>query len=135
MHYGSFTTYAKAAEDRGELRLAKRIRIEGRIAAALVDAILSHSGMVISVNDDENGNGDWVVKRSTDKAAIMAALFSTDGDLIVARDANGERLGWWSLIYGNDGFDVISDYWANDFCEAIWQELQPKIDQAEMEMA
>ncbi len=134
MHYGEFTRYAKKAEDRGDLYTAKRIRTEGRIAAALVDAILAR-GAVISVNDDENGGGDWVAKRSGDKSAIMGALFSTDGDLLVARDAKGAKLAWWSLIYGNDGWDVISDYSANDFAESIWQDLKPVIAKAEYDMA
>jgi hypothetical protein len=130
MHYGSFTTTAQNAEAKGEKRLAKRIRIEGRICAALTDAILA-KGATISVNDGE----EWVVKRSTDKGAIINALFSTDEDRIVARDAEGTLLGSWYLVYGNDGYDVISDYSANDFAEAIWEELRPVIDKAEEEMA
>lgn len=130
MNYGNFTTYAKNAEDRGELRLAKRIRIEGRVCAALIDALLA-KGAAISVSNGE----EWSVKRSTDKATIIGALFETDEDTMVARDADGNKLGWWSLIYGNDGYDVISDYSANDFSESIWNEIKPVIDKAEYEMA
>lgn len=130
MTNGNFTKYAQAADDRGELRLAKRIRIEGRIASALVAAILSQ-GLTISVNDGE----EWSVKRSTDRATIFAELFATDQDTIVARNAEGAKLGWFMLIYGNDGYDVISDYSANDWSESIWEGLQPIMDKAEEEMA
>jgi hypothetical protein len=130
MHYGQFTDSAKAAEAKGEKRLAKRIRIEGRICAALVDALLAKD-CTVSVNDGE----EWVVKRSTDKGTIINALFSTDEDRIVARDADGTLRGSWYLVYGNDGYDVISDYSANDFADAIWEELRPVIDKAEEEMA
>lgn len=134
MHYRNFTTYADAAFERGDKRLAKRIKIEGRIFAALVKAILD-KGAAVSLNDEENGNGEWTVKRSTDFAEIMKAAFTSDGDLIVARDAEGNKLGWWSLIYGNDGYDVISDYSVTSFCEVIDRELQPVIDRAEYDMA
>ena len=127
MHYGNFTTYAQNAEEKGSTALAKRIRTEGRICAALIDAVLA-KGATISINNGE----EYSVKRSTDKTAIMAGMFETDSDTLLARDAEGERLGWWDLVYGNDGYDVISDYSANDFCEAIWEELKPTIEKAEL---
>lgn len=123
-----FTASAKRAADRGEPALAKRIRTEGKICSALVQALLDR-GAAVSVHDGE----EWAVKRSTDKAEIMAGLFATDMDSLVARDADGNKLGWWSLIYGNDGTDVVSDYSANDFAEAIWNEvIRPLADGIEL---
>lgn len=111
--------------------LARRIKAEKRMCTALVDACLKR-GFVISVCDGE----DWPVKRSNDKGEIMAALFSTDEDAIVIRKADGDKLGWFQLIYGNCGYDVISDYSANDICDAIWNEvLSPLADRIEGEMA
>ncbi|PWJ81528.1 hypothetical protein C7441_11060 [Pseudaminobacter salicylatoxidans] len=98
--------------------LAKRIGAERRLCRALVGACIER-GYAVSVNDGE----EWVVKRSTDKAQIMAALFSTDEDQIVIRDKDGTRAGWFQLIYGNDGWDVVSDFSANPVCEAIWEEV------------
>lgn len=129
MHYGNFTNYADAAMDRGDLHTAKRIKVEGRVCAALIDALLA-KGALISVNNGE----EWNVKTSTDKATIIGGLFETDMDTLLARDADGNKLGWWSLIYGNDGYDVISDYSANDFAESIWNEIKPVIDRAEYDM-
>lgn len=111
--------------------LARRIEAERRMCTALVDECVDR-GYVVSVSDGE----EWVVKRSTDKAEIMAALFSTDEDQIVIRDMTMERVGWFRLIYGNDGHDVVSDYTANAVCEAIWTEvLRPLSDRIEGEAA
>lgn len=104
-----------------------RIRAEKRMATALVTASIQR-GFTVSVND----GGEWVVKRSTNKAEIMAALFSTDEDQIVIRDQDGNRSGWFQLIYGNDGHDVVSDYSDNAVCNAIWEEvLRPLSDKIE----
>lgn len=117
------------AEDSGHRDLARRIKAEKRMCTALVSACLKR-GYEISVSDGE----DWPVKRSNDKPAILAALFSTDEDVIVIRAKDGSKAGWFRLIYGNDGYDVISDYSVTDPCEAIWNEvirpLSDKIEQA-----
>ncbi|USM11454.1 hypothetical protein vBCbaSRXM_9 [Citromicrobium phage vB_CbaS-RXM] len=133
MHYGQFTKYADEAFERGDKRTAKRIKTEGKIAAALIDALLA-KGAVLHLNDDSHGNGEWTVNGSTDKATVIQAMFTTDGDLLEAHDANGEGLGWFMFIYGNDGWDVISDYRANEFCDEIMKEIQPFVDRAEYDM-
>ncbi|OBQ90247.1 hypothetical protein A9K66_15225 [Mesorhizobium sp. AA23] len=109
---------------------ADRIRAERRIARALVKACLDR-GYLISVYDSE----DWVVRRSDDKAAIMLALFSTDEDGIHLRSPTGDKLGWFQLIYGNSGYDVVSDHADNEICNAIWDEvISPLADKIEGEM-
>lgn len=122
----AFNKYINAANERGERDLAARIGREKTIALALVAAILKR-GYRISVNDGE----EWVVIRSTSRDEIVSALFSTDEDYIHLRGENGEKLGYFYLVYGNDGWDVISDYIANDTCEAIWEELRPLMDRVE----
>jgi len=134
MKYGYFKKYAEEAFERGDKHTAKRIKIEGRIAAALIDSLLAR-GAVLHLNDDSHGNGEWIVENCTDKAAVIQAMFTTDGDLLEAHDAGGNGLGWFMFIYGNAGYDVISDYTANEFCESVWKELQPVIDRAEYDMA
>ncbi|MCW5679587.1 hypothetical protein [Rhizobium sp.] len=123
-----FDSAINAAEDRGERALARRLKAEKRMSVALVTACLKR-GFVISVSDGE----DWPVKRSENKAEILAALFSTDEDVIVIRTEDGVKAGWFQLIYGNDGHDVVSDYSSNDTCDAIWNEvLRPLSDKIEM---
>lgn len=122
-----FDTSIQNAMDRGERALARRIKAEKRMSVALVTACLAR-GFAVSVSDGE----DWPVKRSTNKTEILEALFSTDEDVIVIRTKNGEKAGWFQLIYGNDGYDVVSDYSANATCDAIWNEvLRPLSDKIE----
>jgi len=86
--------------------VAKRIRIEGRIVRKLIKSFLAFPGNTVSVYDGE----DWCLVKSSKYAEIMAALNSTDEDQLIVRDAAGMKLGWVYLVYGNDGYDVISDY-------------------------
>jgi hypothetical protein len=93
--------------------------IEQRIARQLVDAALSF-GYAVSVNDDYTGTGEWIVKKSRDRDAILNALASTGGDFLRIRYPGSQSInvGWLSLIYGNDA-DMISDFSDNDGIKAI----------------
>lgn len=95
--------------------LAHRVRTEGRIARFLIDRALAQGFTVSIVNGSfTDSDGELVVDKSRNRDEIVAALFSTDGDTIVIRYVNGIRLGAVSLVYGNDGYDVISDYASAD---------------------
>lgn len=76
---------------------------ERMIATRLVTDILA-AGHVVSVFDGEA----FAIKRSADKAAILATLASTDCDNLWVRNAEGELVGTILLIWGN-GTDLISD--------------------------
>jgi len=81
------------------------------------------------VNDGE----EITVHHSRDINAIKAALFTTDDDYLFAyQDAdqddplnveqgskNDRPDAWVRLIYGNDGWDVISDYCPADVLDNI----------------
>ena len=97
-----------------------RHRHERAIAERLVtDAIAQ--GYQVSVNDGEA----WVVKRSTDSKAIMAALFSTDEDYIrIRKDGEETSVGTFTLVYGNDGWDVIADWSYSAETEAQMEQIQ-----------
>lgn len=88
---------------------------EKSVAAALVDAALSR-GLTVSVCDGEA----YPVKRSTDRAAILAALWSTDEDRLILR-RDGALVGWILLVWGNeaDGSDLVADYSDNEATQAI----------------
>lgn len=103
-----FTIAADAAKDRGHRDLARRIRTEGKIARKAAEALIA-AGFTVGVNDGE----ETVLKRSTDMGAIVAALFSSDEDYLLAYDAAGKKVGWVYLVYGNSGYDLISDYSVN----------------------
>jgi len=89
-----------------------RMELERRIARAALKSLIE-AGFSITINDDEFGNGEDVIKRSQDLRAILAAMFSTDGDLIIVHNTQGKRFAWVSLIYGNSGHDVIHDHTTN----------------------
>ena len=63
------------------------------------------AGLSVSVHDGEA----WALKRSTDAAAILAALGSTDADSLRFRDAAGENVGFAYLVYGNGPDELVAD--------------------------
>jgi hypothetical protein len=85
-----------------------RQEVERKIATAAVDALLA-AGFAISI---QNGDEDVVVS-STDKTAILAGMFLTDEEKLYAEKPAGTYIGWVYFVYGNDGWDVISDYTIN----------------------
>lgn len=95
-------------------RIMKRQEIEREIAKKVIEVIL-HAGYAISVNDGE----ETTVKRSVDKNEIFGAMFTTDEDYLMVhsiQDAGGfepKHFGWVWFIYGNSGWDVISDHTTN----------------------
>lgn len=76
---------------------------ERSIARQIVGRALAN-GWAVSVNDNEV----WVLNKSTDRAAIFAAMGTTDDDTLGFHDADGVFQGVVWLIWGN-GEDVVSD--------------------------
>jgi hypothetical protein len=94
-----------------ELIMSVKMRqeVERKIAAALIDSALK-AGYTITVNDGEED----VLKRSASADAILKAMFTTDEDRLYLHAQNAKAtFGWVLFIYGNDGWDVISDYTTN----------------------
>ena len=87
------------------MSIKARIELEKRIVREIAKAALE-KGWTASVYDGE----EWALRISSDLSAIMAAIYSTDEDQLILRDADGKRMGWIRLVYGNDGWDVINDY-------------------------
>ena len=85
-----------------------RQEVERKIAKALiVDAL--KAGFVVSVD-----NGEDETKKFDDVKSILDAMFLTDEEhLHMWNPSNGRQVGWVFLVYGNDGWDVISDYTVN----------------------
>jgi hypothetical protein len=91
--------------------VVKRQKVEKAICTKVVDVLLA-AGYSLGVNDGD----DITIHHSTDRKAILKALFTTDEDYlyIYEQDSNVEDIRWpdyWvRFVYGNDGWDVISDY-------------------------
>lgn len=85
--------------------------VEKEISAAIVKALLT-KGFEIQVD-----NGDSVSHWMINFANIIKRLYRTDEDRLYVRYANnsGETSvdGWVYLVYGNYGWDVLSDYTVN----------------------
>lgn len=85
-----------------------RQRIERLIVTAVINALLK-AGFSITI---ENGGDTPELTQSTDRAEIISHLFLTDEEYIIPVQS-GTRFGWVYAVYGNDGWDVISDYTVN----------------------
>ena len=82
--------------------------VEKEIATAIVEALLA-KGFRISV---DYGDGESAVFST--KASVLEAMFLGDEDhLIVYQSLASNAYGWVYLVYGNDGWDVLSDYTTN----------------------
>jgi hypothetical protein len=91
-----------------------RQMVEREIITRLVADALA-AGYTLGVNDGE----ETTLQRCKDAGQVLSALFTTDEDWLLVYDATGKQIGWVRLIYGNDGWDVISDYTVN--LESIMQ--------------
>jgi hypothetical protein len=125
-----FNKAAREATKRGDNGTAERIRVEGKMADALIQAILDR-GYLVTIDD----GGALAIDNSGDKVAILAAMFSTDEDVVYVMNDKNQYVCWFRMIYGNDGHDVVSDYIANKIGEEIWDKvLQPLADELEAGM-
>lgn len=88
--------------------VAMRQRVERQIARAAINGLLA-AGYTVSVN---NGGDTDEIEPSTDARAILKEMFATDEEHLIAH-RDGKRSGWVFFVYGNDGWDVISDYTTN----------------------
>jgi hypothetical protein len=110
----------------------QRIGVEVDIVTRTVDALLA-AGWALATND---GEGPRPAVPTTDRAAILAELMDVDDEYLRAYQLSGDgctcveppapvngfthdadcprrRQAWVRFVYGNDGYDVISDYSVN----------------------
>lgn len=95
--------------------VAKRRKAELAILKATVEALLD-AGFTLSVFDGEEDHliftGGVRAQGSNNPASIYKALYETDEDYLNAWK-DGHIFGWVRFIYGESGWDVISDYTTN----------------------
>ncbi|VWC39676.1 hypothetical protein BLA23254_06869 [Burkholderia lata] len=95
-----------------------RILIERAIIRRAVSDILAdREGYTVRVWDGEA----YAIKSSRDLVEIMGAIMATDSDALIIHRPHTEenrrklvRVGSMDLVYGNSGWDVISDHADND---------------------
>lgn len=92
--------------------VCQRLAVEQDIVTKLVDALLK-AGYVLRVNDGE----DSYPEATQDRATVLEQLGEVDDEHIEVgtpvTSGKPKRVGWIRLVYGNDGYDVISDYTTN----------------------
>ena len=99
-----------------------RQEVERKIIGAFVDAALK-AGYRLSVSLERGYDYEEMeeagVLGTTDKEKIMEEAFAGDDCHIFVHDKDGpvlakdgslETIGWVQAVFGNDGWDVISDY-------------------------
>lgn len=95
-----------------------------RDCVRLLIRLLLEGGNTVSVYDGQ----EYCVKRSSSEEEILSALNSSGEDMLAIRNAAGEALGFFYLIYDNgseaDPFIVVSDYSDNRYCEGIYSDVQ-----------
>ena len=79
------------------------------VTRALVESALG-AGYSVTVNDGEEDT----LHGSRSLQDILGAMFTTDMDRLFLHVKNRDTwCGWVLFVYGNEGWDVISDYTCN----------------------
>lgn len=94
-------------------------------AVALIPLLLEN-GRTVSVYDGE----EWALKRSTDAAAIFAAMATTDADTLRVREADGEHFGTFWLVYGNGPGELIADHSDSAAVNVLWDHWAALVPQS-----
>lgn len=86
--------------------------IERRIVSRVIAAVLK-AGWVISIDDGSGEPNSYLLRRSTDKAAILAELGSMGEDVLhVSHPTASPASSFIHFVYGNDE-DVVCDHGAS----------------------
>ena len=112
-------------------RVAARVAIERKICRKACQAFLA-AGYLLGVNDGE----ETTIIRSSSLTDIMRALSTTDEDYLLifdparkASDGGAARVGYIYFVYGNSGYDVISDYSAKEELFERFREILAPVDE------
>lgn len=104
----------KTREDLPRLcALCQRIAVEADIVTRAIDALLV-AGFELQI--DGCGDDDRPEQPVSDRARILREMMETDDDVLMTWRKDHDTLapqGWVRFVYGNDGYDVISDYTTN----------------------
>lgn len=97
--------------------VCQRIAVEQDIAEKTVKALFA-AGYTLAIDNGEGVSETFVYRAeiglqpSVDR--VLAAMFETDDEYLLATSVNTDQGdGWVRFVYGNGGYDVISDYTIN----------------------
>ena len=107
--------------------LARRLVVERAIVRAAVLEALKQGWKLESVY---NGADDFPITVTSLEQVEAEAFVADDA---VVRFNNGTRTAWFHFVYGNSGWDVISDYTVN--LDAVVNAIEPLVARYEAEDA
>jgi hypothetical protein len=84
-----------------------RVDIERKICRRTIRDLIS-AGFALRVHSGE----EWETPKAATETQLMRALFNLDDAWLVVFEA-GKRVGWVRFVFGNCGWDVMSDYTTN----------------------
>ena len=88
--------------------LRARIKVERQIITrAITDAL--KAGFALNL---DYGDGDVLPEPSTNRQTVLAGIMQGDDDRVYYYK-DGKCVGWAWFVYGNDGWDALSDYTVN----------------------
>lgn len=92
-----------------------RQAVERAVIKAFVTTALAKGAFVSVYNDNSASDDSLELEKSDNLDKIMDAIMSSDEDVLVLYKSpdDGKGFGWVRCIYGNEGWDVISDYTTN----------------------
>ncbi|CAA2140489.1 hypothetical protein [Hyphomicrobium sp. ghe19] len=89
--------------------LRTRVDLERRICRKTIRA-LKAAGYELRVHSGD----DWETPKKATEDNLMRAMFNLDDAwLMVFMPGEEEREGWVRFVFGNSGWDVMSDYTTN----------------------
>lgn len=87
-----------------------RQEVERKIATKVIDDALA-AGYALNTDISD---GPELASPTSDRKTIIDSMFLGDKDRLLFYKKDGkDPIGWVYFIYGNDGWDVISDYTVN----------------------
>lgn len=112
-HTGQCYTHRDRSAPVRSCATCNRIGVEVDVVTRTVDALLA-AGWALATWDGEEVRP---AVPTTDRAAILAELMEVDDEYLMGyahrshwSDPVGRSGAWVRFVYGNDGYDVISDY-------------------------
>ena len=86
------------------MRHAQSCRARCRMELDLVHLLMDEAKKIgYTLQESEEGKTD----------DLLGLLFDLDEANIIVKDATGKEIGWILLVFGNDGWDLVSDYTVN----------------------
>lgn len=96
--------------------VCQRLAVEQDIVEQSIKALFMAKFQVAIENGDDERLGPFTYQPEIGMQAsadiVLAEMFVTDDEYLIVRE-DGQDFGWVRFVYGNSGYDVISDYTTN----------------------